>query len=219
MISSIKNVGFSSILNTKIEESLSIINKAYLQFDRNLGVFFNGGKDSTVLLDLVNRYHQDQKLTYKMNSFFLKSPNEFPELTSYVKLAEKYWEQNFKVIKSNSLKIGLKMLAEQYNIKAYMLGVRGSDPEGKGIGFFQPTTPGWPKATRVFPLLNWNYDDIWMYLDGLKLPTCELYQKGYTSIGSISKTKPNPYLYDNESHTYKHARELKDGSLERCGRL
>lgn len=55
---------------------------------------------------------------------------------------------------------------------------------------------------KILPLLNWNYKDIWSYI------------KGFTSIGSPSKTDPNRRLYNSITRTYKYARELKIENLE-----
>lgn len=80
------------------------------------------------------------------------------------------------------------------------------------------TDNGWPKFLRINPILNWSYDDIWEYIDFYRIPYCSLYDRGYTSIGSISRTIPNPKLLKADG-SYGHARELKDESFERCGRL
>ena len=104
------------------------------------------------------------------------------------------------------------------DFNAIFLGVRKTDPEGKDLTFFKDTTKGWPKATRVFPILNWDYSDIWEYLDKLNIPTCSLYERGYTSIGTIKDSFPNSDLYDPVSKTYRPARELRDPKDERKGR-
>ncbi|OHT03313.1 putative FAD synthase [Tritrichomonas foetus] len=210
---------FPKSLNSKIESSLGIIASAYEQYRKELGVCFNGGKDSVVLLDLVQRFHEENKCDFPMNSFFFKSPHEFPEMAEYVKNAENYWKQNFRVIESASLQQGLSTIVDKYGVNAIFLGVRQSDPKGGNLLPFTPTTEGWADAMRIFPLLEWEYSDIWEYLDVMKLPICDLYKRGYTSIGSPATTKPNPHLYDPLKGEYKHARELKDGSLERLGRL
>jgi len=59
--------------------------------------------------------------------------------------------------------------------------------------------------------------DIWKFIKSYNVPYCELYDRGYTSLGSTIDTVPNPSL--NTEHGYKPAYELQDGSKERDGRL
>lgn len=80
------------------------------------------------------------------------------------------------------------------------------------------TDNGWPKFLRIHPILNWSYDDIWEYIDYYQIPYCSLYDRGYTSIGSISRTIPNPKLLKADG-SYGYARELHDEAFERSGRL
>ena len=47
---------------------------------------------------------------------------------------------------------------------------------------------------RVNPILTWNYGQIWHFLRVFSLPYCPLYDMGYTSMGKVSDSKPNPAL-------------------------
>lgn len=47
---------------------------------------------------------------------------------------------------------------------------------------------------------------------------CSLYKVGYTSLGSIRNTCPNPELKLSDG-SFAHARYLKDSEFERCGRI
>lgn len=211
---------FSAPLNKKIEESFRIINLAYAKYRQDVCICFNGGKDSTVLLDLVYRYHTETKFSkeFQLKSFFLKSNDEFPEMSQYIDEVKNYWKHDFNTIETSSLRDGLSTIIDKYGMRAIFLGVRKSDPEGANVRSFEPTSNGYPKAMRIFPLLDWTYKDIWDYLDTLKLPVCELYSKGFTSIGAPSRTKPNPHLYNSNTNAYMHARELNNENLERVGR-
>lgn len=84
------------------------------------------------------------------------------------------------------------------------------------------TDPGWPQVMRVSPILDWKYSDIWDFLLKSKVSYCELYDRGYTSLGSKTNTVPNPALKYIEKGTkeekYLPAWQLKDESKERCGR-
>lgn len=82
--------------------------------------------------------------------------------------------------------------------------------------------PDWPQIMRVNPLLDWSYHDVWEFLRLLAVPYCSLYDEGYTSLGNVKNTKPNPALQipnvSNGRKKYEPAFKLKDGSLERQGR-
>ncbi|EIW73136.1 hypothetical protein TREMEDRAFT_25020 [Tremella mesenterica DSM 1558] len=73
-------------------------------------------------------------------------------------------------------------------VKGVLMGTRKGDPNGA------PTDPSWPSILRIHPLLHWSYADIWDFLLELKVPYCELYDQGYTSLGSKHNTLPNPLL-------------------------
>lgn len=101
---------------------------------------------------------------------------------------------------------------------------------------FAPSTPGWPSFTRVNPILDWSYSDVWTFILKMGIPYCSLYDKGtavsflflpmqvpalnatagYTSIGEINNTKPNPALFNNGA--YAPAYTLKEEQQERAGR-
>ena len=48
--------------------------------------------------------------------------------------------------------------------------------------------------TRVLPLLDWEYADVWAVLRGAGWDVCPLYAEGYTSLGHREVTEHNPHL-------------------------
>ncbi|KAF9523792.1 hypothetical protein CPB83DRAFT_862292 [Crepidotus variabilis] len=124
----------------------------------------------------------------------------------------------------------LEMYTERFpNITAILIGTRRGDPHGAKLSHRNPTDAGWPVFERVNPIINWTYTDVWSFLRRLEVPYCSLYDEGYTSLGSTFNTFPNPALLLEPSiesvangapskPRYRHAHELQDGSLERCGR-
>lgn len=62
---------------------------------------------------------------------------------------------------------------------------------------------------------------IWQFLKHLNIPYCELYDRGYTSLGGTTDTHPNPALKvvgPAGELEYRPAYELEDDRLERLGR-
>ena len=70
---------------------------------------------------------------------------------------------------------------------------------------------------RVNPVLRWEYNDVWALLRAAALPYCSLYDRGYTSVGSVANTRPNEALL-REDGTFAPAHALPDARLERAGR-
>lgn len=96
--------------------------------------------------------------------------------------------------------------------KAVLLGHRYSDPAAPEE-FVLESSAGWPAFSRVFPILNWTYFDVWQFLRLSQSEVCKLYEQGYSSLGPMSLTKPNPLLGG------KPAWELLEIDSERNGRL
>ncbi|EEC19036.1 conserved hypothetical protein [Ixodes scapularis] len=105
------------------------------------------------------------------------------------------------------------------NVKAFLLGNRSTDPGGDKLKPFIPTDQGWPPAMRVFPVLDWEYKDVWNFIRDLSIPYCALYDQGYSSIGE--NEAPNEVLiyWDSRgARRFKPAYMLEDSKLERSGR-
>jgi FAD synthetase len=198
-------------LSAKIAASAKIISTALDNFSSGLGVCVSGGKDAAVMLDLAVRTHARQNYSFPLSFYYFQLPSAFPEVTQTVKDFENYWNISIRRIQTDSLKTGLGIGIRDFGLKAVMLGLRRTDPT-RVSDAFEWTTEGWPKAMRVHPILEWSFRDIWDYTDLVGLPVCELYGKGFTSIGESSGTHPNPLLQD------RHARELTDVRAERLGR-
>ncbi|KAI0718546.1 hypothetical protein C8T65DRAFT_693694 [Cerioporus squamosus] len=101
---------------------------------------------------------------------------------------------------------GMRLALEMYKarfpqVEAILIGTRRSDPHGAKLGFRNPTDPGWPRFVRVNPIINWSYADVWAYLKRFDVPYCNLYDEGYTSLGSTYNTFPNPALRAHSSCT------------------
>lgn len=84
------------------------------------------------------------------------------------------------------------------------------------------TDESWPQVMRVSPLLDWHYWEIWDYLLSLSVPYCSLYDKGYTSLGSMDNTIRNPSLHFHDKlkneELYLPAYKLLNEADERNGR-
>lgn len=110
-----------------------------------------------------------------------------------------------------------RKFTKETGAKGILVGVRHSDPYGQIVSEICPTDNGWPDFLRVHPILHWSYHDIWNFLKKYHLPYCKLYDEGYTSLGDLESTQPNPNLVLPDGR-YSPAWMLKDEKLERESR-
>lgn len=74
------------------------------------------------------------------------------------------------------------------------MGNRRSDPWSRDLDPICKSSPGWPEFSRVFPILDWSYKNVWEFLRIFELPYCRLYDQGYTSLGEKNNSIRNPHL-------------------------
>ncbi|XP_077286302.1 flavin adenine dinucleotide synthetase 2 [Arctopsyche grandis] len=205
-------------------ESVKIIDECFTRYDLNeIFVAFNGGKDCTVLLDIiVNTLSASKRDLKSLSVVYIQPDNPFAELEDFIFNIKDQYGINLTVVPGN-IKLALEnTLKVNEDIKACLMGTRRSDPHSEHLNFFHMTDPSWPQIMRVSPILNWSYREVWSYLIDKQVPYCKLYDLGYTSLGSTTNTIPNPALRvvdsSSDTITFKPAYYLKDGSLERNGR-
>lgn len=192
-----------SFYNRVVHPAVRVLETACQLYPNKVVLSYNGGKDCTVLLELIERFNFDIPVVY------FKETDAFPELNQFVE--SRLRKTNLKTLEMGSdIKKEMQTLVDM-GYEAVILGQRSSDPQCPS-GFFAESTPNWPKFIRVFPLLNWSYTDIWKFIKETDSEYCILYEKGYSSIGPMSKTLPNPLLNG------RPAWELFDSSSERKGR-
>ena len=138
------------------------------------------------------------------------------QVKDFVTWAVRSLELEMHLLQNTSFRLGMESLVAN-NVKAVVMGQRSDDPWMDGLDAFTPSSDGWPAFMRINPILKWSYHHVWIFLRQLGFPYCELYDQGYTSLGSVSDTLPNPALLRPDG-SYAPAYELQDGSLERNGR-
>lgn len=111
----------------------------------------------------------------------------------------------------------LQKLMDMHSVKAIIMGNRLTDPYSANLNSIEPSSPGWPQFIRVFPILNWDYSTIWQFLRTFNLPYCSLYDQGFTSLGEVHNSQPNPMLALVDGK-FRPAYELEDDSHERLSR-
>jgi FAD synthetase len=183
---------------------------------------FNGGKDCTVLLHMMaaalHRYEERVgRKSIGMQTLYVTVQHPFPEVDQFCEDCVAQYGLSMVVV-PNPMKSALQTyLSANADVQAIVIGTRRTDPFAQHLEPFASTDDDWPQVMRVHPILDWDYAEIWRYLLQLKVPYCNLYDKGYTSLGGMDNTFPNPALI-TPLGTYEPAYKLADGSLERDGR-
>ena len=231
-------------LQAKISKALKIVLRALALYPSGkLAFSFNGGKDSSVLLHLLRAAvkklgEQDfaagspssSSLAAAaaavdkgppppaFHSFFFARSDDFEELEEFVGQTDRRYQLQLEYLTNPDFKRGLQEYMDRTGALAMVLGTRRGDPNAGDQEFFSPSSEGWPAFMRVNPILDWTYHDVWAFLRTFNFEYCSLYDRGFTSLGSIHNTVPNAALKASAGG-FAPAYMLADASLERSGRV
>ena len=218
-------LNFQGNFKSTFEGSINVLEKCFKDYKpEQVSVAFNGGKDNIAMIHLVHAYLKKHFPDWngQLEALYIEESDPFREVEEFIEEAKINYNIRLSKIEGPMKPALAKFLQSRPTIKAMILGTRKGDPGSDSQGFFAPTDGDWPSIMRINPVLEWNYFDIWAFIRGLSVPYPTLYDRGYTSLGSRSNTQPNPHLIctDEKGQTvFRPAYELKDGSLERAGRV
>jgi FAD synthetase len=210
------------------KDARAIIRKGLETYGEGLALSFNGGKDCTVLLDLFHKERLNDGLHNKIKVLYCCSQSEqFQEIESFVNDCKVKYSLDMHCIQAPMKQALQQFLSECPEIKAILIGTRRTDPYSSNYTVFMPTDKDWPSVMRIHPLIDWEYQDIWQVIKYLEIPYCELYDRGYTSLGTVLNTLPNPVLIKDRDALEANAPKadylpgylLMNSSDERKGRL
>lgn len=214
----------AATLQSELVTTLEVIRKGYEEYgpgEEGLALSFNGGKDCTVLLALVGAIREEMGVEGGWCGAYLKTRNPFPAVETFIGESAAWAGLDLLEVpppeNGGGMKATLTRLLElRPSIKGMWMGTRKTDPYSDSLEPFAPTDDGWPPLVRINPILPWSYQTVWDFLLAFHVPFCSLYGQGYTSLGDIHNTNPNPLLAVSDG--FAPAWQLVDGGSERGGR-
>jgi FAD synthetase len=194
--------GVSSLLPpslcSKIGHTLSMFERAYQEYEfQEVCVAFNGGKDCTVMLDLLHSYlvHKGHDFSQqKLQVLYVVCSKPFPEVETFVDESVSRYSLNLVKMEDKMQNALCQLKTSHPQFKAIMMGQRHTDPYCAKLSDFSPTDNSWPEYMRINCLLDWSYMDVWMLLRTMSIEYCPLYDIGYTSLDGVEDTEENPHL-------------------------
>ena len=209
----LKNKSFLELkletFQTKVKKALTLIKTIT---NENSCISYNGGKDSNIILHLL------YTLGIVIPAFRFCKDIEFDEVNEFADSQYlKFFYKKIIDIKGG-FKEGLEECVNKYNMKTIFMGCRDVDfKENDKHQNIEITDEGWPSIIRVYPILDWSHEEVWLYHKIYNLEYCSLYDKGYTSLGDKTKTIKNKELLQKDG-TYMKAKDVKFDIKERNSR-
>jgi len=198
-----KNKLYNWTLEEKEKEGRKLLKETIEKFGmEKVAVAWSGGKDSTTVLHLIKQ--EFKKVIIPV--VFIDTSVKFKEIYSFRDKLAKDWNLNLIIVRNEkalkTIKIAqnkeeccyllktipLREAITSHGWQALITAVRWDEQEArKNETYFSPREN--PPHTRIHPILHFRELDIWAYIRKYNIPYCELYHKGYRSLGCKPCTK------------------------------
>lgn len=192
-----KNRLYNWTLEEKEKEGRKLLKEAIEKFGmEKVAVAWSGGKDSTTVLHLIKQ--EFKKVIIPV--VFIDTSVKFKEIYSFRDKIAKDWNLNLIIVRNEealkTIKIAqnkeeccyllktipLREAITSHGWQALITAVRWDEQEArKNETYFSRRET--PPHTRIHPILHFRELDIWAYIRKYNIPYCELYHKGYRSLG------------------------------------
>ena len=206
-------------------ESRAILSiQAFLSKAKNPCLCFSGGKNSLVLLHMVQRLAQGT-----ITIIHIDTGAEFPAVRSHIQKMKKLWKLNLIIEISGDNKgkgKNKETCCKQYLFEPLKNIIKSRKFDGVLIGetsgskmelsnFLSSDVD--PHIFLAQPLISFTSHNIWEYIRSHNLPYCSLYEKGYLKIDCEPCSLLDTSL-ENESVLHDEEARIKE-KLKKLGYL
>ena len=175
----------------KVKDAEALERIKYLCPPEGYYVAYSGGKDSTVILDLIRRSGVPYDAHYNLTTV------DPPELVAFVRTQDDVAIEHPKTsmwaeIIANGMpptrlaRFCCRLLKERGGAgRTVVTGVRWAESARRAKRAMVETC--YQDATRHYlhPIIDWSESDVWAYIRGRDLPYCSLYDEGWRRLGCI----------------------------------
>lgn len=207
------------------KEAIEYINNILPKF-KNIGMFFSGGKDSLVGLKLLQLSNNLENV----NIYFPNSHNDFQEVINIIEKYQLLFNISIQSFDNNNNKFPEQCspfewmtfkaeannnLIKSKNLDLVLIQYRASD---EGVRSKDYHIVNKESHYRFSPVFYFSEINIWRFIRKYKLPVCDLYYKGYRSLGDSFCTNQCMPSYSSIDEIIEYI-ENNPNTNERDGRI
>ena len=209
-----KDENFKGVL----QQAIDTVEKTFGKYKpEEVGVCFNGSKDSTVMLHLTYSYFAKEFPEKGLQTIYIRPVQPIKHVDTFMLDMEKRYKLDAVNLDGPMKPALCKMLEQRPAVKACVLGTRINGPAGaKEQDLFSPTDGDWPKVMRVNPLLHWRHEDVVSCVRGLAVQYPSLYDRKMD--GADERRPRSPLRYNSRSRHRSRSRESRYSSRSRESR-